>query len=111
MAAFMALIIILLPMNLVTVTLVFILGGIHVGMNETVEDSLSAELVDESRHGMAFGVLATINGVGDFISSVVVGALWSAFGTEVAFGYSLTLFLIGALLVWRISAQPQNHPT
>lgn len=105
MAALMALIIMVLPMTLLTVTLVFILGGIHVGMNETVEDSFSAELVDETRHGLAFGVLATVNGVGDFISSVVVGALWTVFGTEVAFGYSLTLFLIGALLVWRITAR------
>lgn len=107
-AALMALIIIALPMTLVTLTLVFVLGGIHVGMNETVEDSFSAELVDESRHGLAFGVLATVNGAGDFLSSVVVGTLWSAFGVETAFGYSLALFLIGAMLVWRIRLQAQR---
>ncbi len=34
---------------------------------------------------MGFGVLGTVNGVGDFVSSAVVGVLWTAFGTSVAF--------------------------
>ena len=105
LASVMALLIIVAPPGLVTLTAVFVLGGIHVAMNETLEDSFCAELVKESHHGMAFGVLATVNGVGDFISSVTVGALWSAFGVRVAFGYSLVLFLAGACLVWRIGVR------
>ena len=50
---------------------------------------------------MAFGVLATVNGAGDFLSSIVVGALWAAFGTTAAFGYSALLFSLGVLLVLR----------
>ena len=50
---------------------------------------------------MAFGVLATVNGIGDFLSSIIVGALWTAAGTSVAFGYSAVLFGLGALLVLR----------
>jgi dipeptide/tripeptide permease len=42
-----------------------------------------------------------VNGLGDFLSSIIVGALWTAFGTSVAFGYSAVLFLAGALLVLR----------
>jgi MFS-type transporter involved in bile tolerance (Atg22 family) len=66
-----------------------------------LEDSLCAELVEEEHHGMAFGVLATVNGVGDFLSSIVVGLLWTEFGTTVAFGYSAVLFVLGSLLVLR----------
>ena len=54
---------------------------------------------DPAQHGMAFGVLATVNGVGDFLSSVVVGLLWSTLGQTVAFGYTAVLFLTGAILV------------
>jgi hypothetical protein len=54
---------------------------------------------------MAFGVLATVNGVGDFISSIVVGLLWTAFGTGVAFSYSAVLFFLGALLVARVPSR------
>jgi MFS-type transporter involved in bile tolerance (Atg22 family) len=73
-----------------------------VAIEETGEDSFCAELVDERQHGMAFGVLATVNGAGDFLSSIIVGALWAGVGTAAAFGYSAVLFATGALLVLRV---------
>jgi len=102
LAALMAICIMVLPAGIWTMALIFVLGGIQVAVEETLEDSLCAELVEESHHGMAFGVLATVNGIGDFLSSAVVGALWAAFGTTVAFGYSAVLFLAGAVLVFRL---------
>ncbi len=102
MAAAMAVLIIALPLNVWTLAAVFVLGGVYVAIEETLEDSFCAELVDEAHHGMGFGVLATVNGVGDFVSSAVVGLLWSAFGTSVAFGYSAVLFTAGAMLVLRV---------
>lgn len=99
LAALMALLLIFLPPSLSVLAVVFVVGGLFVAIEETVEDSLCAELVPDEQHGMAFGVLATINGVGDFLSSVVVGALWTAFGTPVAFSYSFVLFVAGSVLV------------
>jgi MFS family permease len=101
LASVMAVGIMMLPFTVWTLGLIFISGGIYVAIEETLEDSFCAELVAESQHGMAFGVLATVNGVGDFVSSLVVGGLWTAFGTSVAFGYSAVLFAAGALLVLR----------
>ena len=102
LAAVMALLIIFLPLTVWTLGAIFILGGVYVAIEETAEDSFCAELVGEEHHGMAFGTLATVNGVGDFLSSIIVGALWTAFGTSVAFGYSAVLFAAGALLVLRL---------
>ncbi len=102
LAAVMALLLIVLPTSLASLAVVFVLGGIVVAVEETVEDSLCAELVSQEQHGMAFGVLATVNGVGDSVSSILVGALWSAWGTEAAFSYSLLLFSVGSLLVLRV---------
>lgn len=102
LAALMAVAIILLPMNIPTLAFVFIFGGIYVAMEETLEDSFCAELVGEEHHGMAFGTLATVNGVGDFVSSLAVGALWTTLGTQVAFGYSAMLFIAGGWLVLRV---------
>lgn len=99
LAGAMALGIIFLAANVWTLALIFVLGGVYIAMEETLEDSLCAELVEENHHGMAFGVLASVNGVGDLISSIVVGALWSAAGTSIAFTYSAVLFFAGALLV------------
>ena len=101
LAAVMALLIVSAPMTIWLLAIIFILSGMHVAIGETLEDSFCAELVGEEHHGMAFGVLATVNGVGDFLSSIIVGALWTAAGTSVAFGYSAVLFSLGALLVLR----------
>jgi MFS family permease len=102
LAALMAACIIVLPAGAWTLALVFAFGGIYIAFEETLEDSFCAELVGEEHHGMAFGVLATVNGVGDFISSAVVGLLWTTAGTGLAFGYSALLFLAGSLLVLKI---------
>ena len=106
LAGVMTIAIIVLPVSIWTMAAIFIVGGIYIAMEETVEDSLCAELVDESHHGMAFGVLATVNGIGDFVSSIVVGVLWSAFGTGVAFGYSAVLFFLGAIVITRVRSAP-----
>ncbi len=99
MSAAMSLCIILLPPTLWAFALIFFLGGTNVALEETLEDSLCAELVAKEHHGMAFGVMATVNGIGDFFSSIIVGALWAAFGTAVAFGYSAALSVAGAALL------------
>jgi MFS family permease len=102
LAALMAFGIMFAPANLGLLGLVFILGGVQVAIEETLEDSFCAELVEPTLHGMAFGVLATVNGVGDFLSSIIVGLLWSAFGSTLAFGYSALMFILGTMLVVRI---------
>ena len=90
------------PMNLPVLILVFVMAGTYVACEEAVEDALAAELVDKEHHGMGFGMLATVNGVGDFLSSIVVGVLWTMTGSPaVAFAYSLVLFIAGAWLVWK----------
>jgi MFS family permease len=82
--------------------LIFILAGLYLGTEETLEDSLSAELVPQDQHGMAFGTLAAINAVGDFVSSLLVGSLWSAFSVQTAFATSAILFFAGAVLILRL---------
>jgi MFS family permease len=101
LASLMALAIVLLPLNVWTLALIFALGGIYVAVEETLEDACCAELVTEKHHGMAFGTLATMNGIGDVVSSIVVGFLWTAFGTSIAFSYSAVLFLLGSVMVLR----------
>ena len=102
LAAAMALLVMFAPLNVWTLGGVFALAGIFVAITETLEDTLCAELISEDLHGTAFGVLATVNGIGDFLSSIVVGVLWTAFGTTVAFAYSAVLFIFGLLLVLRV---------
>ncbi len=81
---------------------IFVLAGLYIGTEEALEDSVAAEIVPRDQHGMAFGTLAAVNAVGDFLSSLLVGALWSAFGVGAAFGASAILFAAGAILILRV---------
>jgi MFS family permease len=90
------------PASLWLLSGLFALAGIYVGTEEALEDSLAAELVPREQHGMAFGTLAAVNAVGDFLSSLIVGFLWAAFSAKAAFSFSALLFFLGAFLILRL---------
>ena len=46
-----------------------------------------------------FGVLASVNGVGDLISSAIVGLLWTAISPQAAFSYAFVITIIGAAVI------------
>ncbi|MCX7625886.1 MAG: MFS transporter [Candidatus Sumerlaeaceae bacterium] len=94
-SAFMALGITSLPWLYV----MFGIGGVAVGLYETVEDALVADLVPAERLGSAYGALAITTGAGDLISSVVVGWLWAFAGATVAFSGALVVMLAGSIVV------------
>jgi MFS family permease len=74
----------------------FALAGVYVAIEEALEPALTADLVpDKSIRGTAMGVLATVNGLGDFIASVGVGALF-AIGPQVGFAVAAAVMLVGA---------------
>jgi MFS family permease len=81
---------------------IFVLAGLYKGTEDALEDALAAEYVPREQHGMAFGTMAAVNAVGDFLSSVMVGTLWSAYSVRAAFGTSAVLFFAGAFLVLRL---------
>lgn len=81
---------------------IFVLAGLYIGTEEPLEDSLAAELVPREQHGLAFGTLAAVNAVGDLVSSLLVGFLWSAFNVQAAFAASAILFFAGAILILRL---------
>jgi sugar phosphate permease len=81
---------------------IFALAGMFVGVNEALEDSMAAEFVPQEQHGMAFGTMAAVNAVGDFGSSLLIGALWSAYSPAAGFAVAGAFFLAGLLLLLRL---------
>ena len=104
LAGFTAILLCTGTQSLMLLVVIFALAGLYVGTEEALEDSLSAELVPKEQHGMAFGTLAAVNAVGDFLSSLLVGFLWSAYSVQAAFATSAVLFFLGAALVLRLRA-------
>jgi len=90
------------PHRLALLAPVFAVAGVYLGTEEALEDSLAAELIPRDQHGMAFGTLAAVNAVGDFLSSLVVGFLWSAISVRAAFSFSAALFFLGAFIILRL---------
>jgi MFS family permease len=78
----------------------FGLAGVHDAFQQSLEKSLAAELLPGSIRGTGFGVLATANGIGDFVSSIVVGALWSLVNPTAGFLYAGVFAALGAVLIY-----------
>jgi MFS family permease len=93
------------PTTLWMVALIFVLAGLYAGTEEALEDSLAAELIPKEQHGMAFGTLAAVNAGGDFLSSLLVGFLWSAVSLKAAFALPAALSFLGAFLVLRLRSK------
>jgi MFS family permease len=87
------------PSGSVGLAAVFALAGIFVGVVEALEDSIAADLVPASQHGMAFGTMAAVNAVGDFGSSLLIGALWSHYSPVAGFATAGALFFAGLILL------------
>jgi MFS family permease len=102
LAGVTAILLTLAPHYLWLLAVIFVLAGLYVGTEEALEDSLAAEIIPKEQHGMAFGTLAAVNAVGDFLSSLLVGFLWSAVSVRAAFSFSAALFFLGAFIVLRL---------
>ena len=76
----------------------FGVSGLYMGVWETVEGATSAEMLPKEVRGTGFGVLATVNGMGDLISSVVVGLLW-VISPACAMFFVIVTSLVGAAMI------------
>ena len=94
------------PPTVLALAVLFALSGIHIGFKQALEKSLAAELMPVELRGSGFGVLATVNGIGDLVSSVVVGSLWSSVSPAAGFLYAGLLTLMGALLIYFFRGAP-----
>lgn len=86
----------------------FAAAGVYVAVQEALEPAITAELVaDPARRGTAMGLLAAVNGLGDFLASVGVGALF-LFGAPAAFAAAAAVMLAGTLWLAARPAPPRR---
>ena len=67
-----------------------------------MEGAIAAELLPAETRGLGYGVLGSVNGVGDLFSSVVVGLLWTHVSVAAGLAYAAALSLLGAALILRV---------
>lgn len=80
---------------------VFACAGIYVAIQDALEGAIPADLVATQSRGTAYGLMGTVNGVGDLTASVLVGTLWTAVSPAVAFDCAGAVMLAGTLLLIR----------
>src|ERR1700722_16921525 len=91
---------ILEPPTIPMLVVLFGLAGVHGAMQASLEKSMAAELLPPKVRGSGFGVLATVNGIGDLVSSIAVGVLWSSVSPNAGFFYAGIFTLAGAVLIY-----------
>ncbi len=87
--------------NVAVLALLFVLVGSSTALVETGEGSYAAELLHDSIRGRGFGVLGLVDGVGDLVSSIVVGVLFTVTDPAWGFAYAAFLAALGAVALLR----------
>jgi MFS family permease len=80
----------------------FALAGIYIAIVDSMERALAADLLSLERRGTGYGALATVNSMGDLISSIAVGALWTYVSAAAGFWYAAVLTFAGAVALWSV---------
>ena len=88
--------------NIFYFVFLFVLSGISAAAYTALEKAYAADLLPSNIRGTGYGALQTVDGIGDFVSSFIVGTLWVAISFSVAFLYGAILSFLAAflLLVW-----------
>jgi len=74
----------------------FLVAGIAIAITDSLERAVAADLLPENLRGTGYGTLATVNGIGDFASSAIVGLLWTSVSPLAGFGYGALMTIMGA---------------
>ncbi len=83
--------------------LIFALAGVCAGVQDALEASMTADYVPAEIRGLGYGVLGTVNGVGDLLSSLMVGFLWTYYDSPViGFGSAAAIMALGTVALMRL---------
>ena len=74
----------------------FVVVGASTGLVETAQGAHAAELLEPGVRGRGYGLIGLVEGVGDLVSSVVVGFLFTFAAPVWGFAYAATLATAGA---------------
>jgi MFS family permease len=81
-------------------------AGAYGPLVKATEDSFVGSLVEDRLRGTAYGVKHAVNGVGDLVSSVAVGFLWTRFGPRLALSYGGVLALVATVSLLVLTRAP-----
>jgi len=88
------------PAGLLSYAVLFGMCGLFIAAEDTLEGALAGEMVEEESRALGFGALATMNGVGDLVSSVMIGFIWTYVGYSAGFAVAAVIGAAGTALLF-----------
>ena len=89
-----------------TLVLLFALSGVYTAIIESSQPALASTLMHEDQHGAGFGLMSAVDGLGDFLSSITMGALWSLVSPNAGFAAAGILALASAAMLAAMRLPP-----
>lgn len=87
---------------------IFVVAGLYMAVQETLESTVTAGMVNQDMLGTSLGALGTINGTAKFISSASVGVLWTAVSPVFSFGLASVLMMLGTFLLGQLRSDSRH---
>jgi MFS family permease len=102
----------LVPATPLALMILFVCSGTYIACEEVAEKAYAVRLLPQVVRGTGLGALAAVNGIGDFISSGLVGMLWAAFPGSPATGFlaAAALQLAGTLALLGATGSAELNP-
>jgi MFS family permease len=76
---------------------IFFIAGLYMSVQEALESTVTADMVDHNMLAMSYGALGTVNGTSKFVSSTLVGVLWTVVSPTLGFGLAALLMTVGTV--------------
>lgn len=92
--AFSALGFVFVPASEILLGAIFAAVGFHMALVDTSEANFAAELLPQEIRGTGYGLLHSVNGIGDAVSSISVSAIWVFLTPQIGFLYAAGLSLL-----------------
>jgi predicted MFS family arabinose efflux permease len=80
--------------------ILFALSGIYTAIIESSQPALASFLISEDQRGAGYGVMSAVDGIGDFLSSVTIGLLWTYISPNIGFGFAGFLAILSSGLLY-----------
>jgi MFS family permease len=87
--------------SVVLLAVIFFIAGLYIAVQEALESTVAAEMVQAVTLATSVGALGTVNGTAKFISSTMVGVLWTVISPAFSFALAALLMGLGSLALLR----------
>ena len=86
--------------------LLFAPNGVYTAIIESSQPALASALTRDDQHGTGFGLMSFVDGLGDFVSSIAIGALWTMVSPQLGFALAGVTALASAAMLLGMHLSP-----